>query len=74
MKYKGKKCVYEFRALTISNHKASSFSKFAYSMIPIDMSFEFKRLQHLKRFAFAMTINKAQEQSLKVFGIDLENP
>ncbi|CAF1621204.1 unnamed protein product, partial [Didymodactylos carnosus] len=36
------------------------------SMIPTDMPFEFKRLQFPVRLAFAMSINKAQGQSLKV--------
>ena len=43
-------------------------------MIPTDMPFEFKRLQFPVRLAFAMTINKAQGQSLQVCGLDLENP
>ncbi|XP_067132189.1 uncharacterized protein [Centruroides vittatus] len=43
-------------------------------MIPTDMPFEFKRLQFPVRIAFAMTINKAQGQSLQVCGLDLENP
>ncbi|GFW89675.1 ATP-dependent DNA helicase [Trichonephila clavipes] len=43
-------------------------------MIPTDMPFEFKRLQFPVRLAFAMTINKAQEQSLQVCGLNLENP
>ena len=34
-------------------------------MIPTDMSFQFKRLQFPFRLAFAITINKAQEQSLE---------
>lgn len=34
-----------------------------------DMPFEFKRLQFPVRLAFAMSINKAQGQSLKVVGI-----
>ncbi|XP_003740209.1 ATP-dependent DNA helicase RRM3-like [Galendromus occidentalis] len=42
-------------------------------MIPIDLPFEFKRLQFPIRLAFAMTINKAQGQSLQVCGLDLEN-
>ncbi|GFY26457.1 ATP-dependent DNA helicase PIF1 [Trichonephila clavipes] len=43
-------------------------------MIPTDMPFEFKHLQFPVRFAFAMTINKAQGQSLQVCGLNLENP
>jgi ATP-dependent exoDNAse (exonuclease V) alpha subunit len=43
-------------------------------MIPSDMTFEFKRLQFPVRLAFAMSINKAQGQSLKVAGISLETP
>lgn len=43
-------------------------------MIPTDMPFEFKRLQFPIRLAFAMTINKAQGQTLQVCGINLENP
>ena len=43
-------------------------------LIPTDMPFEFKRLQFPVRLAFAMSINKAQGQSLKVAGINLETP
>lgn len=43
-------------------------------MIPTDMPFEFKRLQFPVRLAFAMSINKAQGQSLKICGINLESP
>lgn len=43
-------------------------------LIPNDLPFEFKRLQFPIRLAFAMSINKAQGQSLKVAGINLENP
>ena len=35
-------------------------------MITIDMSFQFKRLQFPIRLAFAITINKAPEQSLEL--------
>ena len=38
------------------------------------MPFNFKRLQFPVRLAFAMSINKAQGQSLKVVGINLESP
>ena len=43
-------------------------------MIPTDLPFEFKRLQFPVRLAFAMTINKAQGQSLRVCGVNLEKP
>ena len=43
-------------------------------MIPADLPFDFKRLQFPVRVAFAMTINKAQGQSLQVCGLNLENP
>ncbi|XP_036329431.1 uncharacterized protein LOC118741539 [Rhagoletis pomonella] len=43
-------------------------------MIPTDMPFEFKRLQFPVQLAFAMTVNKAQGQSLQVCGLNLENP
>ncbi|KIH67553.1 hypothetical protein ANCDUO_02114 [Ancylostoma duodenale] len=43
-------------------------------MIPTEMPFDFKRLQFPVRLAFAMTINKAQGQSLRVAGINLESP
>ncbi|XP_059169815.1 uncharacterized protein LOC131951424 [Physella acuta] len=43
-------------------------------MIPTDMPFDFKRLQFPVRLAFAMTINKAQGQSLQVCGLNLQNP
>ncbi|UYV61899.1 hypothetical protein LAZ67_1007009 [Cordylochernes scorpioides] len=40
----------------------------------MDTPFEFKRLQFLLGLAFAMTINKAQGQSLQVCGLNLINP
>ena len=43
-------------------------------MIPTDLPFNFKRLQFQVRLAFAMTIYKAQGQSLEVCGLDLEQP
>jgi hypothetical protein len=42
-------------------------------MILIDMLFEFKRLQFPVRLAFAMTINKAQAQSLQVCGLNFDD-
>lgn len=43
-------------------------------MITTDPSIEFKRLQFPVRVAFAITINKAQGQTLKVAGLSLETP
>jgi len=43
-------------------------------LIPTDLPFHFKRLQFPVCLAFAMSINKAQGQSLKIAGIHLENP
>ncbi|RCN34924.1 hypothetical protein ANCCAN_19224 [Ancylostoma caninum] len=43
-------------------------------MIPTDMPFDFKQLQFPVRLAFAITINKAQKQSLRIAGINLETP
>ena len=40
-------------------------------MIPTDMSFQFKRLQFPIRLAFAITISKAQRQSLELCGLYL---
>lgn len=41
-------------------------------MIPTDMPFQFKRLQFTIRLASAITINKAQGQSLELRGLDLD--
>src|SRR5258705_7682153 len=41
-------------------------------MIPTDMPFQFKRLQFPIRLAFAITINKAQGQSLELCGLYLD--
>ena len=43
-------------------------------LIPTDLAFDFKRVQFPVRLAFAMTINKAHGQTLKVAGINLEKP
>lgn len=43
-------------------------------MISSDLTFEFKRLQFPVRLAFAMTINKAQGQTLEIVGLNLTNP
>lgn len=42
-------------------------------LIPSDYHFQFKRLLFPVKVCFAMTINKAQGQSLKVAGVDLRN-
>jgi len=39
-----------------------------------ELGFEFKRHQHPLCLAFAMSINKAQGQSVKYVGLDLRNP
>jgi len=47
------------------------------SLIPMDsgdISFKFRRRQFPVRLAFAMTINKAQGQSVKYVGLDLRTP
>ncbi|XP_037912042.1 ATP-dependent DNA helicase pif1-like [Hermetia illucens] len=43
-------------------------------MIPSDSTIPFKRLQFPIRFAFAMSINKSQGQTMSICGLDLENP
>ena len=43
-------------------------------LIPNDAPVEFKRLQFPVKLAFAMTINKAQGQSLQLCGLHLKNP
>ncbi|GBL95422.1 hypothetical protein AVEN_154818-1 [Araneus ventricosus] len=43
-------------------------------IIPSDIPFQFKRIQFPVRLSFAMGINKAQGQSLKVVGLDLLKP
>jgi hypothetical protein len=43
-------------------------------LIPTDLPFDFKRIQFPVRLAFAVSINKAQGQSLKIVGIHLQNP
>ncbi|XP_013783912.1 uncharacterized protein LOC106468060 [Limulus polyphemus] len=43
-------------------------------VIPTDMPFEFKRLQFPIRLSFSMSINKLQGQTLKVTGLQLEEP
>ena len=43
-------------------------------IIPSNVPLEFKRRQFPVRLAFAMTINKAQGQTLQVAGVQLESP
>ncbi|GFW83296.1 ATP-dependent DNA helicase [Trichonephila clavipes] len=43
-------------------------------MIPSDSPIPFKRLQFPIRLAFAVTINKSQGQTMKICGLNLENP
>lgn len=43
-------------------------------LVPTDLPFEFKRLQFPLRLSFAMSINKSQGQTLKVAGLQLEEP
>ena len=43
-------------------------------LIPSDLPFQFKRLQFPLKVCFAMTINKAQGQTLKVAGLHLNTP
>ena len=51
--------------------KGEDVLKLQIPMIPTDMSFQFKRLQSPIRLAFAITINKAQGQSLELCGLYL---
>jgi len=44
---------------------------FRIPIIPTDLPFQFKRLQYPIRLKFAITVNKAQGQSLEKCGIDL---
>ena len=61
---------------TILTSAASSESVFIphIPLIPTDMPSEFKRLQFPVCRAFAMTVNKAQGQSLTVADVDLTEP
>lgn len=43
-------------------------------LLPSDLPFSFRGLQFPITLAFAMSINKSQGQSLKLVGIDLEEP
>ena len=75
-------CFLQFITITLINeqyHRSNNFKREdvlipCIPMIPNDMPFDFKRLQFPVRLAFAVSINKSQEQSLSVCGINLENP
>ncbi|GBN07345.1 hypothetical protein AVEN_96607-1 [Araneus ventricosus] len=43
-------------------------------LVPTDIPFSFKRLQLPVRLAFAITVNKAQGQSIRWCGVNLESP
>ncbi|GBM81942.1 hypothetical protein AVEN_4095-1 [Araneus ventricosus] len=43
-------------------------------LVPTDINFSFKRLQFSVRLAFAITVNKAQGQSINWCGVNLESP
>jgi ATP-dependent DNA helicase PIF1 len=43
-------------------------------LIPTDLPFNFKRIQFPVHLVFAMSVNKAQGQSLKIEGIHMQNP
>ncbi|CAG9826250.1 unnamed protein product [Diabrotica balteata] len=44
------------------------------SIIPTDVPIQFKRIQFPIRWAFAMTINKSQGQTMSICGLDLSTP
>ncbi|GBM57930.1 hypothetical protein AVEN_206003-1 [Araneus ventricosus] len=60
--------------LTGNNNKGESVFIPLIPLIPSDMPFVFKHLQFPVHLASAITINKAQGQSLKVASINLETP
>ncbi|GFY60439.1 ATP-dependent DNA helicase [Trichonephila inaurata madagascariensis] len=43
-------------------------------IIPSDNTIQFKRIEFTLKLCFAMTINKSQDQSLGIAGIDLQTP
>ena len=57
--------------ILIGPFKGENVLKSRIPMIPTDMSFQFKRLQFPIRLEFAITINKAQGQSLELCGLYL---
>ncbi|CAK1599108.1 unnamed protein product [Parnassius mnemosyne] len=66
-----------FRASETPSQRVGKGENFIIPRIPIiptDLPFQFKRLQFPIKLSFAMTINKAQEQTLQVAGVNLEKP
>ena len=45
-----------------------------FQLIPTDVAFQFKQIQFPIRLSFAMSINKAQSQSLHVAGLHVTSP
>ena len=60
--------IIEAKILT-GSFKGEDVLKLRIPMIPTDVSFQFKRLQFPIRLTFAITINKAQTQSLELCGL-----
>jgi hypothetical protein len=60
----------------LHQHKNSSVFKYSDNRTPSDseLPFQFKRLQFPIRPCFAMTVSKAQGQTLQEVGIDLSTP
>ncbi|GBM34598.1 hypothetical protein AVEN_171642-1 [Araneus ventricosus] len=61
-------------SILTGNNKGESIFLRRIPPILSDMPFEFKSLQFPVRLAFVITINKTEDHSLKVTGINLETP
>jgi len=59
--------------ILIRHHKGEDVLLQRIPLISTDMAFEIKRLKFPILLAFAMTINKAQGQSLQEYGLNLGN-